>query len=155
MSFYSPNFATTSSWKTSVNLISSQLRKIKFVVESTFQWGDFDPQTTFSGMAASAYLIRRARYLKIWKFLWFSVDIAVTLGGPASNAINVNLPYTAYGASGEIQAGGARIDNAATAEAATWACSGGQSTLAFYRDGLANYALAATRIFANGFIEVT
>lgn len=155
MSFYSPNFATASSWKLSVGLITSQLRKVKFVVEDTFAFGDFDPRTSFSGMATSGYLVRKARYLKIWKFFWFSVDIGVTLAAPLSNAINIVIPYTGAGNSSDLQSGGARIDNASTAEAGTWSVAGRGDTLSFYRSGLANYTATATRIIANGFIEVT
>ncbi len=155
MSFYSPNFAIGSGWRSSMQLVVSQLRKIKFVVEETFSWGDFEPQATFSGMTVAGYAVKRARYLKLWGFLFFRVDLIATLSGAMSNAIYITVPGTAFGDTGELQSAGCRIDNVTLAQSGTWNASGQQDVVGFYLPNLANYVAGDVRISAVGLIEVS
>lgn len=148
------NLAVQSGWRSSVQIICQVLSKIAFVVEDTFSFGDYTPEFNYFGMTTSAFTLFRARYLKIWKMLWVSIDFQTTLAAPLANFITITLPpgCTTAGASNVVQSFYAFQANAS--EALNAYSVGTQGYIAFTRPGGINYAAAATRIVTNGFLEV-
>lgn len=158
MNLYTPKFATSSTWQSSVGLVTSQLRKIKFVVEKTFSWGNFDPKTDFGGMGSSAYILKGARYLRIYKLLLFRVHISVTLAG-GSSSFSISMPpgCTAGGDASvsEKQAGYVQLSDAVTADQpATWYTIAPADLIVVRPPNGALYAAGATTIVISGIIEV-
>ena len=151
---YSPNFSLLSNVKETIRIAFTQLRRVRFLVEESFEFGDFDPKTNFNGMVSTAYVIARARYLKIYKFLWFSVDITSTLAAPFTSVINITIPYTAAGSQyTEGQAGGALINNNSARESGYWVIHGNTNEIIFVRSGAA-FSAGIDGFSANGFIEI-
>jgi hypothetical protein len=151
----SPNLPINTSWRSTLANAFQTLRRIAFLTEQVFQWGDFDPQIDWQGMAASTVLINRSRYLKIWRFFWFSVDFQATLAAPFTNYITIQIPSTvAPDSPTTFQAGGTMIQNAGALEAGFWFATSSQNTLKFERTASGNFTAGAARIWGNGFIEV-
>jgi len=161
--FYTPNLIIAKSWQQTLKSAFTQLRKWKFLVEDSFSFGDFTPHPItaatplnfyFSSMTVTNYVLYRARYLKIFGLLLFSVDFSATLAAPLGNTIKIVLPATLAGASNYAQCGFANINNTTATEPGTWAGAGGNSTIDVYKIAVANYSAAATNIRVNGFVEV-
>lgn len=154
------NLPVGSGWKSTLTLAFAKLNKISFIVEDTFSFGDFDPSTNFNSMVVTNYALRRARYLKIYKFLFFSVDIAATLATPFANSVAFTIPGTAAGASpsllgsSDTQGAACFADNAGTGEAALWQIVAGTSSVRVFRSGIAAYTAGSFRVKINGFVEV-
>lgn len=151
---FSPNVSLLSSWRQSITVLLQTLRRVKFVVENTFSFGDFDPQPNWFGMAATNVLIYRARYLRIYKFLWISVDISATLAAPFTNGIGITIPWTLAGDIASNQAFGARVSNNSVNDSGVVIGNGTFSAVLFIRPVAANFTAGVTRITANGFFEV-
>lgn len=155
----SPNLKVQKDWRGTLNLAFSVLRRIAFLTPEDFSFGTFDPQTDFAGMAVTNYRVYRTRYLKIFNFLWFSVDMSATLAAPLTNVVYVTIPATAsldnatvVGTSG--QAVGAAIGNAGGLETGTAQISNGSNRLQFLRATVNNYTAGSASFRANGFLEV-
>lgn len=143
-----------SSWKETLSVAFQSLRRINFTYLEDFAFSNFDPQLSFSGvMTGATPLVNSCRYLKLGKFVWVHFDIQVTLGGVASNTIFIKLPQE-IAASAGYQMLPVAINNAVNAEPGTAIVIEGERTLNIYRGSLVNYALGATRLISNGFIEV-
>lgn len=152
---YSPILNILRDWRSTASQSFQTLRRINFVVEDTFEWADFDPQTTFSGMTVTLYLTRNSRYLKLKNCLWFSLHITATLAGAFSPNVFVTLPATAAGMKDSYQAGYISIQVGATvAEAGKWSIKEGTNQLALQRTGAVNYAAGACEWILTGCIEV-
>lgn len=149
---YSPNLPINSGWKSTIQNAFQVLRRIKFIVEDDFTFTDFDPQTDFSGMTVTNYLVNRARGIKIGSIFYFSINISATVAAPLASIIRVTLPYTAF-SSGD-QFGASQNLNAGTSEVGFYIIANGLNGLSFARPGYANFGAGATQVAANGFIEV-
>ncbi len=149
------NLPISSGWKSTLANAFQVLRRIAFVVPETFSFGDFDPQIDFRGMANAGLITNRARYLKIYKLLFFSLDFEATLGAPLTNYVTITLPegLTAYGED-SFHNGSVQINNAVTGEADFWNCEGGTNLVNIFRTGAVNYTAVATRWHVSGFLEV-
>jgi hypothetical protein len=161
VSFYTPNFAVGSSWRNTIGMITSQLRKIKFAIDETFQFAEFDPKLDvgsagWGGMTASAITILHARYLKLFKLVFFSIRINATLaiGGGWTNQILATLPESLIAYDPGSQAGGGAITLAGTYEAAIWQISASANQIRFIRNAGGNYSAGDWGWTYNGFIEV-
>jgi hypothetical protein len=99
----SPNLKVGKDWRGTLNLAFSTLRRIVFLTPDDFSWGDFDPQINWNGMTATGTIVYRARYLKIFKFVWLSIDIRTTLSGAMTSSIAVTVPFTFGGGIAENQ----------------------------------------------------
>lgn len=152
--FERPNLPIGSAWKSTLNLAFQTLRRIKFVVAETFSFGDFDPQINWNGMAVSAVNIRRAKYLKIYKLLFFSVDFTGVVAAPLNNSVIVTLPATVAGNSGDAQSAGCSGNDAGAAVALVWQASALTTNLYVYRYNFVNYTAGVFRGIFNGFVEV-
>jgi len=152
--FEQPNLPVGSGWKSTLTLAFQTLRRIKFVVENTFSFGDFDPQVSWNGMAVSAINIRKARYLKIYKLLFFWVDIQGTVAAPLAAAVIITLPATAAGLSGDYQSGGASGQDNGGAVGQVWQVQATTNLLYIYRYNFVNYTAGVFRGIANGFLEI-
>lgn len=150
--FYSPKLIIANGWQTTLHAAFQTLRRIKFVVDNTFSFGDFDPQFNFNGMGTAALIVYRARFLKILNLLWVSIDFTVTLSAPLAANIGIIIPATAAGSSvvGASQAFYSYIGGVP----GNSVIAGGTNILNIQNSGLGNFAATATRILANGFIEV-
>jgi hypothetical protein len=153
--FYVSRFVNLSSWQSTFKVFFQQLNKIRFVVEDTFSFGDFDPQIDYDGMTTSAITIYRTRYLKIYKLLWVSIHIDVTLAAPFSSVIRVRIPATATTVGGTLSRQGYifRLQNAGVVEAGALSLNAGADLLQFFRL-TGNYTAGAANIRFNGFFEV-
>lgn len=151
-----PNLKVLSDWRSSLNVAFSTLRRIPFLTEPVFQMGDFNPQTNFNGMTVTNYRVYRARYLKIYKFLWFSFEITATLAAPFAANVMITIPGTGYDPEQTFagQSGGAQIRNAGAYETGTWLLVGRTNVLQLNRPGWANFTAGASVFRANGFVEV-
>lgn len=155
---YSPNLPIGSGWKSTLQIAFQTLRRIKFIIESDFQWKDFDPNLNFYGMTVTNLLVPRCRYLLLGNIIYFSIDIRCTLGGAAANIITVSLPEniitppTNY--SSATQGGGAFYTNAGVEETGFWLSRANRNTIDFQRAGYANFGAGAFIGIANGFIEI-
>lgn len=157
MSLLTLNFTLDAAWRATLNKVFQQLRRVKFVVENSFSFGDFDPEINWNGMAATAVDVRRARYLKIFKMFWFSVDIRATLAAPFAAGVFITLPSVIISNANEksgVQGGGAYMFNAGTAEVGTWSGNAGTNILNAYRPGTAVHTAGAFIFIANGFLEI-
>ena len=153
---FSPNFSVDANWKSTISKAFQQLRRVKFVVENTFSFGDFDPQTNFSGMTVTNYRVYRARYLKIFGMLWFSFEITATLAAPLAANVYIIIPGTGPDpdATSAGQSGGAQIRNAGVYETGTWLLVGNTNQLQMNRPAWAAFTAGAAVFRANGFVEV-
>lgn len=159
--FFKPNFSLLSNVKETVRVALGQLRRIAFATDDTFTWTDFDPQIDFAGMGTASVSVRYARYIKINKLLFISVDFSVTLSAPLASFISIVIPGTTSG--NETGATGALVSKTQyfgctsdfnTGEAGLATISAGTNILYFTRPGNANYLAANVRIAANGFLEI-
>jgi hypothetical protein len=157
---YKPNFATLRDWRKTFDVMFSQLRRVPFLTEEVFSWGTFDPKVNWNGMTITTPLIYRSRFLKIWKFLWFSVDFSGTLAAPLTTNIFIEIPGTApltEGAATTVsyQTSGYMSQNAGAAqEVGFWYFSSGTNQIRFTRPGFAAYTAGLARVSANGFVEI-
>lgn len=147
---FSPNLKVLKDWRGSLNVAFSILRRVRFIVEETFSFGDFDPQINWNGMTITSPLVTRARYLKIFKMFWFSLDIGGTLAAPFTNIVTVTMPF----ATAENQGGTGFGQNAATAEGSFWEVLAASNSLVVYRAAFGNYTAGAFRTRINGFLEI-
>lgn len=90
---FSFKISMRSTWQSTLAVLMQAMRRVKFVVESTFSFGDFDPNPDYLTSTVTARRIDRARYLKIGKLLWVSVDFRATIGGAISQACIIQLPF--------------------------------------------------------------
>jgi hypothetical protein len=153
---FKPNFSILQDWAQTCTVAFQQLRRISFLTEEIFSFGEFNPQVTWAG-TASAVTIFRARYLKIYKMLFFSIHIQATLAVPFTTTISVRLPYNAAGrieGGSAWQGGGAVLFNAGTRESGAWAIQSGTDLLTFVRATAIAYTAGVAAVYANGFIEV-
>jgi len=129
------------------------------VSENVFAFGDFDPQINWNGMAATGVIVYRARRLRIFNLMLFSVDIAATLAAPFTNVVTINIPgaalLAATAGAEDFQGGAGLIDNAGAGEGSLWQIRGGESNLFIYRAAIANFTAGVMRARINGFIEVS
>ena len=129
------------------------------VSENVFAFGDFDPQINWNGMAATGVIVYRARRLRIFNLMLFSVDIAATLAAPFTNVVTINLPGTALLAAVEgaedFQGGAGLSNNAGVGEGCLWQIKANESSLFVYRPTINNYTAGLMRARINGFIEVS
>lgn len=160
MSLFSPNFTLDEAWRTTLNKVFQQLRRIRFVVEDTFSFGTFDPTVDFQGMTISNYIVQRARFLRIWKFLWLSVDVTVTLASPFTVQMFVILPpgCTVAGdgtdSTDSRQGGSLVMQNNSTLEAGYWLALPLSNRISIQRNAGGNYSAGNARFAFNTFIEV-
>ena len=152
--FYTPNLAVLSDWITSLTVAFSKLRRISFVVENTFTFEDFDPQTNYLGMTVTNYIVNRARYLKIFGLAWFSLDISATVAAPLANSVTITLPVTCAGDIGNKQGAGALLRLVGGDETGYWITDSQVNLITFRRSTAINYAAGVLRIISNGFFEV-
>ena len=155
MSLFRFNASIQNTWRQSLTTILQILRRVVFVVEDSFSFGDFDPQIDWGGMTVTLVSIPRARYLKIWKMLWISVSFEGTVAAPLTTTIKITIPGTAQGVATAIQAYIFRLFEAATIQAGTVLIRGGNNTLEFQKLNSANYTAGAVTLRLNGFFEVT
>jgi len=151
---FSPNFKVLTDWRSSLNVAFSVLRRIKFIIEGDFSFGDFDPQSNFNGMTVTNYLVNRARYLRIGNLFIFSLDIRATLAAPFAVRVDYTIPVTAAGTSSSVQGGGAWGYNAGVIESgAVWGINGASNAIYSLRPALAAYTAGSYIFVANGLIE--
>lgn len=155
------NASIQTSWKASLQTILQKLRRVSFVVEDTFSWGNFEPTLTYSGgMTGTAYFLRTARYLKIWKFLWFRFDFDITPVAPLSTTIYFSLPATTPGDVDVVtgthvgQTCLVLITGAVTNEVGSGYIGRERNQLSIQRANNAAFTAVQNRITCNGFIEV-
>lgn len=151
---FSPNLQVLSNWRQTVTVAFQQLRRVAFLVESIFSWGDFDPQINWNGMAATGVGIYRARYLRIYKFLWFGVDFGATLAAPFTSQITITIPSTLPNDPTALHAAGALVEDAGVFAVGYWYGIGGTNLLNFRKGDTTNFAAGAGRVTCNGFIEI-
>lgn len=153
---FSPKLAILSDWRSSLSVAFSYFRRIKFVVENTFELGDFDPQTNWKGMTVTNYEVYRARYLKIWKFAWISIDIIGTVAAPFAPNVVITVPFTMDSSVTKQQGGAATCTNGGLPEACGWVTSAanGPATISFYRMPVANFGAGIVRLNLNAFLEI-
>jgi len=154
---YSPNLPISSSWKSTLSNAFQLLRRVKFLVEDTFDWGSFNPQVNYTGMTTSNVIVYRARYLKIWKFFWFSIDAAATLAAPLSPYIVIKIPYTiplSSFTSDSIQGDACMVMDNSIFEPGLWYGLSKSNEITFIRSGVVNWSAGNNRIITNAFLEV-
>lgn len=155
MSLYSPNFSLSGSWQKTFSSMYQVLRRVRFVVENTFSFGDFDPQLDFGVMTAASVVVNRARYIKILNMLWWSLDCSATLSGSFTLRVYVTIPGTGESL-GQIntQVVHALVRNGGTYEAGHCHLVSGENRMSIFRGALGNYSAGAWSCTANGFFEV-
>jgi hypothetical protein len=149
---YSPNLPISSGWKSTLANAFQTLRRVKFIVEETFSFGDFNPQTNYNGMAATGLNEYRARYLKIGKFFLFSYDSLATVAAPFTNNVTITIPYTVKG--DRQQGGGAVVSNGGAGESGFFTAVADTNTVIFHRVNDGNWGAGFLEIVCNGFIEI-
>jgi hypothetical protein len=120
----------------------------------SFSFGDFDPQTNFNGMTVTDYLVNRARYLRIGKLFFFSLDVRATLAAPFAQSVSYTIPAIASGTIASVQGGGVYAYNAGAADNGAWGITGTTSIIYSLRPLLAPYTAGSYIFIANGFIEI-
>lgn len=150
----SPNLKIGRDWRSTLNLAFSVLRRIVFLTPDDFSFGDFDPQTNFNGMAGTVYTVNKARYLKIFKMLWFSIDISATLAAVFTTNITVTMPATANGGTGGYQGFVGVGENAGVGELSAAQIQNGTNLLNIYRQAFGAYTAGTWHSRINGFMEV-
>lgn len=148
--FFSPNTANLKS-------LLLTLRRVPFVIEDTFTFGDFDPQLDFQGMTVTNLRVRRARFLKIWSFFWFSIDFSATLAAPLNTTIRITIPYTTKSSGNPSlsfnQGGGAVVVDSVGADG-FWLSGSDTNIIAVFKDNTAIYGAGGARVSLNGFLEI-
>jgi len=152
---YSPNLPIGSGWKSTLQAAFQTLRRVKFIIEENFSFGDFDPQVNWNGMTVSAVNIRKARYLKLFKLFFVSVDIQATLAAPLTLNVTITIPETIYGTSTEYQSGAGSGNSGGPAVTLVWQAQGTTDKILIYRYDFANYGAGVFRGVFNGFLEIT
>ena len=153
---YRPNFAVLGNWRSTLAAFFQQIRKVAFVTEGAFAFGDFDPQFDWKLMAVTSVRVDRARYLKIWNMLWFSLDFRATLAAPLASNYSIRVPGTLADpdtAVQESQGGSCYLANNAVAEVGLWFGTAGADEVFIQRVGGA-FTAGITRVILNGFVEV-
>jgi hypothetical protein len=151
---FKPNLLVLRDWRQTCTVAFQQLRRIPFLTEEIFAFGDFDPTIVWPG-TATAVSVRRAKILKIWKFVFFSVDVRATLAVPFTQFGTLTIPYTARNDNpSSVQGAGAIVANAGTASVGHWQIASSTNLLTFYRAALAAFTAGDAILIANGFIEV-
>jgi hypothetical protein len=148
----SPNLKVLSDWRSTTSVAFSVLRRIAFIKEDDFKFGDFDPKTTFRGMGTADYVIYRARFLKVFKLLFLSLDLSVTVSAPLTFGINIELPEGTTAAAGA--GGGQSFCIYVNGTPGTAVISEEQSNLRLDNAGFTNFGAGGVRIIGNGFLEV-
>lgn len=152
---FSPNLKVLTDWRSSLNVAFSVLRRIKFIIEDNFSFGDFNPQLNYGGMTVTSPLIYRARYLKIFKIMWFSIDVTATLAAPFTFQIVATLPATTAGDSSSYQGFCGVGQNTGAGEIILSQTLGTTNSLFIYRgNATPNFTAGVWRARINGFIEV-
>ncbi|OQB10430.1 MAG: hypothetical protein BWY21_00351 [Parcubacteria group bacterium ADurb.Bin216] len=157
-----PNFKVDSNWKTTLNATFSALRRIRFLTEPVFAFGDFNPLIDFQGMTATNTNNRRCRFLRIYKFLWISVDCAATLAAPFTSVLYLTLPPgcivkgddTPNNTSVSRQGGGLFLQNAGATESGFWLGIPLQNRLVVQRNASGNFTAGTMRFIFNAFVEI-
>ncbi len=148
------NASLQGTWKQTLATVLQILRRVTFVIEETFSWGDFVPTLSYTGGMTSTDLnVNSARYLKVFGFLWFHFDITLTPVAPLSNTIIVTLPATTSLTSG-YQVAFVQVNNAVLSEASYSNIAAGASDLLIYRPSAVNYTAVASRLICSGCLEV-
>lgn len=150
----SPNLAVGSDWRGTLNKAFSILRRIVFVDEQTFSWGDFDPQINWGGMAVTLEHIRRARFIKIWKLLFISFHVDATLGAPLTDRVIITIPGTLTGDINSFQDIPVTAYDAGALEIGTATGMGTSNNIVFYRPGYAAHNAGAFTVRFNAILEV-
>jgi len=157
---YSPTLNILSTWKTTIQQAWQSLRKIRFVIEDTFSFGNFDPKIQWGGMTVTNAYVYRARYLKIFNMMWVSLYASATVAAPLSNGVSFTIPATASGnddpalaTSIILQGGGCVLRDILSYQIGFWRTAGGSDLM--YLDRTAGtFAAGLVEIFVNAFIEV-
>lgn len=150
------NFKVDSSWRSSLNTAFSFLRRTTLLTPGDFELTDFDPRMDFHGMTITNFLIRRCKYLKINKYFFYSIDIAMTLAAPFAAEVDVQLPLglTVAGDSGFLQCNHLLTSQAGVNEAGHALGRGTTSLISLQRGASGNFGAGNARFIGNGFIEV-
>jgi len=157
--FFSPNYAVLKNWQQTVTVAFQQLRRIKFVVRETFSFGNYDPQVNWQGMTVSGVTVNRARYLKLYKIIFLSIDFTATLAAPLTNFITVVIPEGINAPAAEngaihLQGGAALVQDNGVTETGTYQIVGGSNLINFFRSATANFNVGVARVTLNTFIEI-
>lgn len=154
MGFFSPNLKVMNDWRSSLTNAFGQLRRVKFAVEDTFEFKDFDPNLYFSGMTVTNLVVFAAKLLKLNNLVFFTVDATFTLAAPFSSTITFELPNVILsGPIARVQGGGCLTQNGLPYEAGIWFGNGETNTIYTIRTvGL--YGAGGGNIRVNGFVEV-
>lgn len=157
MGFFSPNLKILNDWRSSLTTAFSQLRRVPFVVEDTFQFTNFDPSPTTT-MNTSNLSITTAVGLKLNKLFFFSVEFTMTLAAPLSDTINFIIPYTAAIAPGSTigrtQVGGCETSTAGVPnQVGLWHIDQNSNKIITVRYAGA-YGAGTGTVRVNGFVEV-
>lgn len=152
------NLKVLKDWRSSLSVAFQILRRIQFIVEDTFSWGDFDPQIDWGGMAATGIEVGRCRYLKIWNFLWFSIDIRASLAAPFTTQVGITLPGTSTGGGDyspkRVQGGAMIVYNAGVESIGSHDITDDTNVTYIKRPALAAYTAGLFIVIGTGFIEV-
>lgn len=156
MSTLNLNLHIGKTWKDTLQSAFSYLRRIPFVVQDTFSFGDFDPNINWNGMTVSAVNIFKARYLKIGNMLWVTFYITATLAAPLAQVIYITVPGTAP--IGDNNANRVQGDlfwtaNAGVSESGRWVFYPGFNVLECGRFAAA-YGAGVSIFALNTFLEV-
>ncbi len=140
---------TFTSWAT-------ELRKKKFIEESSFAWKTYAAELDGNGLTvtASSVNFKRARYLPLSTSLWFSLNLEFTTTAGAIAAYYVSLPANAYEPNGSLQGGTCVLNNGANLELGKWSVATGENRLKLERAGGANFATGANILIVEGLLEV-
>lgn len=150
----SPNFIIRPTWKGTLQTAFSFLRRVTLLEPSDFSFGDFDPQINWSGMTVTNVEVNRCRYLKINKFIWFSIDIRATLAAPLAAIVSVDIPTGATALGPQVQGAGALFLNGGTGEIGSWSTIADRGFVYAQRADFTNFSAGSWVFVANGFIEV-
>ena len=157
--FYQPNLTLGNAWRNTIQALFVQLRRIKFAVEETFSFGDFDPQVNWQAMTVTGPVVNRARYFKIFNLAFISLNISstITVAG-AVNFIQITVPFTFKTTNPDdptnsLQIGYGAILNTAGSAVYSPARSG-RNVITFYKMDQTAFAAATFNLIFGGFFEV-
>jgi hypothetical protein len=151
---FSPKLSILSTWNSTVSQAFQMFRRVKFVVEDTFSWGDWLPAVSGqSGMVVNNITIFNARYLKLFNFLWVTFDIQFVTAAPFSTSVLLSLPATAAAPQKSAQFAATVVSGGGT-DAGLAILDREANQIALFRPAAAAYAAATYRITCNGFFEV-
>lgn len=155
-----PSLVIGSGWRETLNNAFATLRRINFLIYENFIFKTFDPKLDFQGMTATNYLVRRARFLKIYKFLWLSVDVSVTLAAPFDVQMFLTIPPACIIAGNNTtdtiprQGSSLIMQNAGVLEAGYWLGLALSNQISIQRNAGGNYTAGGARFVFNGFLEI-